>query len=157
MSGCIISKSIVRTHGNTETITFNKCKIRDCNILTQTWGSPTVLEIKNNIIEMSPSSDDFIKLSAGKMKNLIFNNNEVNNSSSNSVFNMFDTTYSNPNGKAILRENVFNQNSSLYIFNGTTIKKGLFEFNDIDNIINRNAKMLNPIYSNNEYFLVNNE
>lgn len=157
MNGCIISKSIVRTHGNTGTIIFNKCNVIDCNILTQTWGSSTVLEIENNIIEMSSTSDGFIMLSAGKMKNLIFNNNKVNNISSNSVFNMFDTTYSNPNGKATLRENVFNQNSFPYIFNGTTIKEGLFEFSDIDNIINGNAKMLNPIYFNNEYFLIYNE
>ncbi len=70
---------------------------------------------------------------------------------------MFDTTYSNPNGKVILRENVFNQNSSPYIFSGTTIKKGLFEFNDIRNTINGNAKILNPIYFNNEYFVIYTE
>lgn len=157
MNECIISKSIVRTHGNTGTIIFNKCKMVDCNILTQTWGSSTVLEIENNIIEMSSSSDDLIKLSAGKMKNLIFNNNEVNNSSSKSVFNLFDTTYSNPNGKVTLRENVFNQNLSPYIFSGTTIKKGLFEFYDIRNTINGNAKILNPLYLNNEYFVIYTE
>ncbi len=75
----------------------------------------------------------------------------------NSVLNMFDTTYSNPNGKVTLRENVFNQNSSPYIFSGTTIKKGLFEFNDIRNTINGNAKILNPIYFNNEYFVIYTE
>jgi len=154
MIGGTLSKSIVGTHGNTGTITIKNCKIVDCNILTQTWGSATILDIENNIIEMSSFAPNFIKLSAGKMKNLVFNNNMVNNSSNNSIFNMFDTIYSIPNGNTTLKENVFNQNLAQYIFSGNAIKQGLFRFSDISNTIYGNAQMLNPIYLSNAYFII---
>lgn len=156
MNRCNVIKSVVRTHGNTGTISINNCNIIDCNILTQTFGSATIIYIQNNVIEMSSSAPILMNLSAGKMKELKFNNNVVTNNSNNSVFYLFDTTYSTPNGMVTLKENIFNENLSQYIFSGTTIKQGIFRFYSIDNIINGSAIMLSPIYLNNVYFFINN-
>ncbi|WP_170272125.1 right-handed parallel beta-helix repeat-containing protein [Clostridium tarantellae] len=145
-----IKDSQILNHGRTGTIALINNKINNSQVLLNTWGSHTILDIENNEINMD--KDSFIKLSAGKMKDLLFKNNAVNNTSDKKpVLNMYDTTYSQPNGNATIEGNTFTQTKYPYVFDGVNIKSGIFNFDAKDNTLN-NCEIINEKYNKNPNF-----
>ncbi|MGL5245304.1 MAG: hypothetical protein ACRC7R_09045, partial [Sarcina sp.] len=143
----------IATHGKTGTIALSKNKINNSKILLNTWGNATTLDIEDN--EINTSSDGFIDISAGKMKDLLFKNNIVNSTSEKKpIFNMFDTTYSKPEGNVTLENNTFTETKYPYVFDGVDIKSGIFKFNAKENKLN-NCKLINEKYDKNPNFTMN--
>ncbi|WP_170272135.1 right-handed parallel beta-helix repeat-containing protein [Clostridium tarantellae] len=155
MKECNIKNSHFMTHGDTKNLTINSSKLENSKFYTSTWGNETIINMQANEILMNSGSESLINISAGKMKNLIFENNSVENLINKPVFNMFDTTYSIPKGNFVIQNNKINQNNYKFIFDGVDIKQGVFNFTERNNSVN-GAQMLNPKYINNQYFKITN-
>ena len=94
-----------------------------------------------------------LHLSAGVTKEVILDNNTIENNSNKSLINLFDTSYTKAKGKLILKNNTINQGNSDYIFDGVKIESGEFDFIYNNNHIN-GAKLINPIYKQMKCFNV---
>lgn len=143
--------SLTTTKGDNKVNIFNN-NIKDTHILVTTWGDTVEIDIENNEIILNKKA--FLGISAGKLKNLVFKNNNVINISESSVFNMYDTGYTEPDGKATIIDNSFLQKYN-YIFDGIDIYSGKFKLKNKNNIY-KDIKFLNPKYEDNKYFEIIN-
>ena len=67
---------------------------------------------------------------------------------------MYDTGYTEPDGKATIIDNSFLQKYN-YIFDGIDIYSGKFKLKNKNNIY-KDIKFLNPKYEDNKYFEIIN-
>ena len=141
------------TTTNTKFIKVNNCKIKDSRFIINTWGAACILEITNCEISVLKSSKALLDFSAGRIISLVFSGNKVDCSTSNPVFNMYDTSYNLPNGSASISNNNFILSKYGYIFDGVNINSGFFNFSETNNSI-VGAEMLSPKYLNNRYFII---
>ena len=145
---CEMEKVSLNTTNNINEINIEQCNIKDLSILISTWGDRVKLNIINNEIEMNENS--LISISAGKLEILKFNENKVNNLSDKSIFNLYDTAYTKPNGNAIICDNTFIQKTG-YIFDGVKIDNGEFNL-DLKNNKHEQCRFINSQYIDNKYF-----
>lgn len=145
---CEMEKVSLNTTNNINEINIEQCNIKDLSILISTWGDRVKLNIINNQIEMNENS--LISISAGKLELLKFNENKVNNLSDKSIFNLYDTAYTKPNGNAIICDNTFIQKTG-YIFDGVKIDNGEFNL-DLKNNKHEQCRFINSQYIDNKYF-----
>lgn len=152
---CIIKNANISSTSNTSSIIIKGCTITDTLFTVTTWGGATAFDMQDSLISMSESaSTSTVKFSAGKARTLIFKNNTVSNNSSKPTLHMFDTWYTVPDAKILVEENTFQQGNHAYILDGVAIKSGMVRFTSKNNTIDGAARMLNPIYENNEYFII---
>ena len=146
-----IEDTNIASFTTTEKITLDNNKLNNTKISLSTWGCPTEVLLKNNTISID--KDSLIHLSAGVTKEVILDNNTIENNSNKSLINLFDTSYTKAKGKLILKNNTINQGNSDYIFDGVKIESGEFDFIYNNNHIN-GAKLINPIYKQMKCFNV---
>ena len=146
-----IEDTTIASFTTTEKITLDNNKLNNTKISLSTWGCPTEVLLKNNTISID--KDSLIHLSAGVTKEVILDNNTIENNSNKSLINLFDTSYTKAKGKLILKNNTINQGNSDYIFDGVKIESGEFDFIYNNNHIN-GAKLINPIYKQMKCFNV---
>lgn len=151
--GCKFINCFSGTAGNTKIVTMNNCKFTDSGFFVNTWARACAIDIENSQIIMSTGTTPFINISAGKMANLTFLNNTINNQIAEPVFNMYDTSYSTPNGNATIGNNSFTLTKYAYVFDGVNITSGSFTLTASNNSI-AGAVLLNPKYINNPYFII---
>jgi hypothetical protein len=147
---CTIINSSLGTHSNTIKLNFSSCEFIDSELYYNTWGSAPDIVIKDCKISIN-TNIPLLSLSAGKVKNLVFENNTITNKSTSPIFSMDDTTYSIPKGNMIIKNNNITQTNFNYIFDGVDIKQGIFNLISTDNKI-FGAELLNPKYINNNFF-----
>lgn len=150
---CEFTNSFSSSHSTNGTVTAYNCNFINSGFILNTWGPLCVLDIENSNIIMSEGTDSFVEITAGKMKNLIFTNNTVNDNISEPVFDMYDTQYTLPNGNAVITGSTFTLTNYKYVFDGNDVSSGVFYFTDSNNSIT-GAAMLNPKYKNNKYFII---
>lgn len=150
-NSCIIQGSQFNTTDITNSMFIDTSTIVDSNILISLWGKPSLVTVQNSNIQMAATKNSLVTLSAGKTLCLTFKKNTVTNSVQLPIFNMFDTTYTKPNGLLVLSNNILNVTAYPYIFDGVAINSGNFSLSSLNNTI-PNGKLLNPIYLNNPYF-----
>lgn len=138
-----IEDTNIASFTTTEKITLDNNQLKNTKISLSTWGCPTEVLLKNNTISID--KDSLLHLSAGVTKEVILDNNTIENNSNKSLINLFDTSYTKAKGKLILKNNTINQGNSDYIFDGVKIESGEFDFIYNNNHIN-GAKLINPIY-----------
>ena len=148
---CNINNLALTTTKNIEEINIESCDIKELSVVISTWGDEAKINMINNKIDISGKS--LISISAGKLENLNFKDNTVNNSSDKSIFNLYDTGYTKPDGNAIIISNTFNQQDG-YIFDGIKIDSGIFNLTYKKNK-NEDTSFINPIYENNKHFNIN--
>ena len=146
-----IEDTNIASFTTTEKITLDNNKLNNTKISLSTWGCPTEVLLKNNTISID--KDSLLHLSAGVTKEVILDNNTIENNSNKSLINLFDTSYTKAKGKLILKNNTINQGNSDYIFDGVKIESGEFDFIYNNNHIN-GAKLINPIYKQMKCFNV---
>lgn len=146
-----IEDTTIASFTTTEKITLDNNKLNNTKISLSTWGCPTEVILKNNAISID--KDSLLHLSAGVTKEVILDNNTIENNSNKSLINLFDTSYTKAKGKLILKNNTINQGNSDYIFDGVKIESGEFDFIYNNNHIN-GAKLINPIYKQMKCFNV---
>lgn len=146
-----IEDTNIASFTTTEKITLDNNKLNNTKISLSTWGCPTEVLLKNNTISID--KDSLLHLSAGVTKEVILDNNTIENNSNKSLINLFDTSYTKAKGKLILKNNTINQGNSDYIFDGVNIESGEFDFIYNNNHIN-GAKLINPIYKQMKCFNV---
>lgn len=127
--------------------------IRDIYILVTTWGDAVEIDLENNEIVLNEKT--LLDISAGKLKNLIFKDNDVVSISEKPIFNLYDTGYTEPSGNAVISNNKFNQTYD-YIFDGIKIVSGKFKLQNKNNEYNNDIKFINPIYEKNKFFIISN-
>ncbi|WP_139906053.1 right-handed parallel beta-helix repeat-containing protein [Clostridium thermarum] len=152
---CHFINTISSTTSNTKAIVARKCKFTDSKILVATWAAVSVVDVQNGEISMLSGNNSFIDISAGKMQSLIFKNNKVNNQITKPVFNIYDSTYSLPNGKAVIEGNSFTLSKYAYVFDGVNIGSGVFIFTAKDNLV-VGAELLSSKYISNQFFIIYN-
>lgn len=135
----------------TEKITLDNNQLKNTKISLSTWGCPTEVLLKNNTISID--KDSLIHLSAGVTKEVLMDNNTIENNSNKALINLFDTSYKKAKGRLILTNNTISQKNSDYIFDGVKIESGEFDFIYNNNHIN-GAKLINPIYKQMKCFNV---
>ena len=146
-----IEDTNIASFTTTEKITLDNNQLKNTKISLSTWGCPTEVLLKNNTISID--KDSLLHLSAGVTKEVILDNNTIENNSNKSLINLFDTSYTKAKGKLILKNNTINQGNSDYIFDGVKIESGEFDFIYNNNHIN-GAKLINPIYKQMKCFNV---
>ena len=146
-----IEDTNIASFTTTEKITLDNTQLKNTKISLSTWGCPTEVLLKNNTISID--KDSLLHLSAGVTKEVILDNNTIENNSNKSLINLFDTSYTKAKGKLILKNNTINQGNSDYIFDGVKIESGEFDFIYNNNHIN-GAKLINPIYKQMKCFNV---
>ena len=146
-----IEDTTIASFTTTEKITLDNNQLKNTKISLSTWGCPTEVLLKNNTISID--KDSLLHLSAGVTKEVILDNNTIENNSNKSLINLFDTSYTKAKGKLILKNNTINQGNSDYIFDGVKIESGEFDFIYNNNHIN-GAKLINPIYKQMKCFNV---
>lgn len=146
-----IEDTNIASFTTTEKITLDNNKLNNTKISLSTWGCPIEVLLKNNTISID--KDSLLHLSAGVTKEVILDNNTIENNSNKSLINLFDTSYTKAKGKLILKNNTINQGNSDYIFDGVKIESGEFDFIYNNNHIN-GAKLINPIYKQMKCFNV---
>ena len=146
-----IEDTNIASFTTTEKITLDNNQLKNTKISLSTWGCPTEVLLKNNTISID--KDSLLHLSAGVTKEVILDNNTIENNSNKSLINLFDTSYTKAKGKLILKNNTINQGNSDYIFDGVKIESGEFDFIYNNNHINC-AKLINPIYKQMKCFNV---
>lgn len=148
---CIINKSQLSTHGNTERIDFDNSKFNNSNIKYNTWGSEAIVKISNSnaVQETKP----LISSSAGKTKELIIEGTEVINNSSNSIIDIYDTTYSTPNAAFKLNENTFKSLNNNYVVGGKDINSGTSNIIAESNLVH-GGKLVDSKYIESPYINV---
>ena len=146
-----IEDTNIASFTTTEKITLDNNQLKNIKISLSTWGCPTEVLLKNNTISID--KDSLLHLSAGVTKEVILDNNTIENNSNKSLINLFDTSYTKAKGKLILKNNTINQGNSDYIFDGVKIESGEFDFIYNNNHIN-GAKLINPIYKQMKCFNV---
>ncbi|WBW98961.1 hypothetical protein [Oceanirhabdus sp. W0125-5] len=150
---CELNQLIFNTYINTDIINFNNCNFISSKILFNTWGSEAEVILENCEV-LTELDISLISLSAGKTKLLRLFNNKINNKSNKPIIDIYDTTYSIPNGNIVLENNELIQDKYPYILDGRDINQGIINFTDKDNTIS-GPQMLNPKYINNQYFIIN--
>ena len=146
-----IEDTNIASFTTTEKITLDNNQLKNTKISLSTWGCPTEVLLKNNTISID--KDSLLHISAGVTKEVILDNNTIENNSNKSLINLFDTSYTKAKGKLILKNNTINQGNSDYIFDGVKIESGEFDFIYNNNHIN-GAKLINPIYKQMKCFNV---
>ena len=146
-----IEDTNIASFTTTEKITLDNNKLKNTKISLSTWGCPTEVLLKNNTISID--KDSLLHLSAGVTKEVILDNNTIENNSNKSLINLFDTSYTKAKGKLILKNNTISQRNSDYIFDGVKIESGEFDFIYDNNHI-KGAKLINPIYKQMKCFNV---
>ena len=146
-----IEDTTIASFTTTEKITLDNNKLKNTKIALSTWGCPTEVLLKNNTISID--KDSLLHLSAGVTKEVILDDNTIENNSDKALINLFDTSYTKAKGKLILKNNTINQGNSDYIFDGVKIESGEFDFIYNNNHIN-GAKLINPIYKQMKCFNV---
>lgn len=146
-----IEDTNIASFTTTEKITLDNNQLKNTKISLSTWGCPTEVLLKNNTISID--KDSLLHLSAGVTKEVILDNNTIENNSNKSLINLFDTSYTKAKGKLILKNNTINQGNSDYIFDGVKIESGEFDFIYNNNHIN-GAKLINQIYKQMKCFNV---
>lgn len=154
-NNCKFSNSLCSSHSIDGTLKADNCNFINSGILINTWGQMCGIDIENCNIKMNSGKKSFLDISAGKMADLVFNKNIVNDSIAKPVFNMYDSDYSLPEGNAVINENTFKLNSYGYVFDGVDISKGSVKLTDKNNKI-EGAEFINKKYKNNKYFLISN-
>ena len=146
-----IEDTNIASFTTTEKITLDNNQLKNTKISLSTWGCPTEVLLKNNTISID--KDSLLHLSAGVTKEVILDDNTIENNSDKALINLFDTSYTKAKGKLILKNNTINQGNSDYIFDGVKIESGEFDFIYNNNHIN-GAKLINPIYKQMKCFNV---
>lgn len=129
---------------------FNNNDIVNSDFSIATWGKACELSFLNNNISIDEKS--LINMSAGKTRNLIFKENYVVSTSEKAIFNLYDTSYSTPNGNATISDNKFNV-AYKYIFDGAKINSGKFSLSYSNNSY-ENTEFINTIYLQNDHFKI---
>ena len=150
IQNCEIKNSYFYTHNDTSNIYLSNTNIEDSQITYNTWASVCNITLEQCIITINDSLS-LVRLSAGKAKLLKLDNCKINNTSIKSLIDMYDTSYTTPNGNIIFNNNNIIQSNSPYVFNGTAINSGILNFTNTNNIL-IGATILNPIYINNIHF-----
>ncbi|SHI08430.1 hypothetical protein, partial [Clostridium grantii] len=70
------------------------------------------------------------------------------------IISIFDTSYTTPNGNIVLENNELIQENYPYILDGVGIEDGIVNFTDRNNSVT-GVEILNPKYTNNLYFNIN--
>ena len=146
-----IEDTNIASFTTTEKITLDNNQLKNTKISLSTWGCPTEVLLKNNTISID--KDSLLHLSAGVTKEVILDDNTIENNSDKALINLFDTSYTKAKGKLILKKNTISQRNSDYIFDGVKIESGEFDFIYNNNHIN-GAKLINPIYKQMKCFNV---
>lgn len=146
-----IEDTTIASFTTTEKITLDNNKLKNTKIALSTWGCPTEVLLKNNTISID--KDSLLHLSAGVTKEVILDDNTIENNSDKALINLFDTSYTKAKGKLILKKNTISQRNSDYIFDGVKIESGEFDFIYDNNHI-KGAKLINPIYKQMKCFNV---
>lgn len=147
---CKFNKVYLNTTNNIEEISIDESELKDFSLAISTWGDRVKVNMTNNEIEISEKS--LIAISAGKLELLQFKDNSVSNFSTESIFNLYDTGYTNPNGNAVIINNSFTQEEG-YIFDGVKIASGEFSLKYKKNKCG-DIEFINPQYEDNEYFKI---
>jgi len=150
---CEITDSIFSTHGNTTKMQFTGCRFVDSQVRYNTWAASAETVIEQCQVTMTTNLP-LVRLSAGKTRKLIFNNNTVVNETAKPVIELYDTTYTVPNGTAVLKANRIMITNYAYVFDGVNITQGTVNFTGRDNTIT-GGEMLNPKYVGNPHFVIN--
>ncbi len=147
---CIIADSTFFTYSDTTRIQLNECELVNSQMNYGTSGN-RVETIFNLCMAIINKDRPLVRLSAGKTRNLLFKNNTVINRAAKPIIELYDTTYTIPDGNSTMEGNNFTQTNYKYIFDGVNITKGIFNFTDKNNSI-IGSEMLNPKYIGNQYF-----
>lgn len=150
---CKINNIIFTTFNKPVKTKFINSDVTNCQVLYSTWGAVAETVFENCQVTIN-TNRPLVRLSAGKTGNLLFKNNTVVNQAAKPVFELYDTTYSVPNGNATLEDNSFAQSNYGFIFDGVNITKGIFNFTDKNNVA-AGAQILNPKYVGNPFFVIN--
>lgn len=149
---CEVLNSKFNTYSNSVRIQFIGTNFTNSQMNYNTWGAAAETTFEGCTAAMSTNLP-LVRLSAGKTRNLTFKNNTVVNQTAKPVIELYDTTYTTPNGNATIKGNNFTLTKYSYVFDGANITKGLFVFTDKNNTIT-GAVMLNPKYIGNPYFMI---
>lgn len=150
--GCTITDSKLYTQRTVTKIQFIDTEFTNSQMSYNTWGGAAETTFEGCNATMTTNLP-LIRLSAGKTSNLIFTNNTVLNQTGKPVIELYDTTYTLPNGRALFENNKFTQTNYGYVFDGVNITSGNFTFTDRNNNV-VGAVMLNPKYIGNQYFTI---
>lgn len=150
---CEISNSRFFTYTTSTQIHFKDCEFINGQMNYNTWGAAAETIFEGCRATMN-SNLSLVRLSAGKTRKLLFSNNNVVNETAKPVFELFDTTYTIPDGNAIIEGNSFTLRNRGYAFDGVNINKGNFTLSDRGNVVT-GGEMLNPKYIGNPFFAIN--
>jgi hypothetical protein len=150
--GCKIINSKFNTYSTTTKIHFKDSEFINSQMNYNTWGAAAETIFEGCKATMN-TNIALVRLTAGKTRNLVFNNNTVVNDTAKPVIELYDANYTVPNGNALLEDNSFTLTNYGYVFDGVSITKGIFNLTDRDNTIT-GAVMLNPKYLGNPYFVI---
>lgn len=117
-------------------ITIDSSELTNTTIRANTWANPAVsISITNSTITNTNEEDNILYLSAGKAKDIVVSNNTIN--SINDVINIYDTTYSTPDGKLVAENNKVTIPEGKYFVTGKNVTSGSYSITLKNNTLSK--------------------
>mgnify|MGYP003624001532 CR=1 FL=1 len=128
--------------------------MKDTCLALATWGSRLPVDIQDcHVMVTDQATRAPFRLSAGTAESFSFMNSTVVTQSRYPAFELYDTTYTAPNGNIQIKHNLFLQNKHQFIFSGVALRRGIVNYTETDNEV-FGAEKLDPKYIDNEYFII---